>query len=184
MSKVTDHIDEELRGWIAQQHMFFVATAPLSATGHVNVSPKGLDTLRVLDDRTLAYLDFTGSGVETIAHLRENSRVVLMMCAFDGPPRIMRFHGRGEVLPPDGSEFAALAPLFDQPEKARSIIRVDVARVSRSCGFGVPRMDFAEDRPTLDEWHDKKGVDGAHAYQRQKNAVSLDGLTGVDWLGD
>src|SRR5919106_3168834 len=140
MGRVYEHIDERLAAWIGRQPMFFVASAPLDSDGHVNVSPKGpIGTLRVIDDHTVAYLDFVGSGAETIAHVRENGRIVVMFCAFDGPPKVLRLHGRAEVLPP-GHELAAR---FDPPEHAvRSVIRVDVERVADSCGYGVPLLRF------------------------------------------
>ena len=143
MGRVYDRIDDHHRAWIARQSMFFVATAPLSGDGHVNVSPKGpIGSLRVLDDHTVAYLDISGSGAETVAHVRENGRIVVMLCAFDGPPRILRFHGRGEVVFPDDARFDELMDrcAFDDlsiPEARRAVIVVDVTRVSDSCGYGV-----------------------------------------------
>jgi hypothetical protein len=152
-----------------------VATAPLAADGHVNVSPKGdLRWFRILGPREVAYLDFVGSGAETIAHAHENGRIVVMFCAFEGPPRIVRLHGRAEVLAPTDS----LAARFDPPEHAvRSVIRIDVERVADSCGYGVPLMRFEEKRTQYDAWVDKKVRDGGlDAYVAEKNAVSIDGL--------
>ena len=182
MADVFPRIDAQLRDWIGRQHVFFVATAPRADDGLINCSPKGLDSLRVLDDHTVAYLDLTGSGVETIAHLKENGRIVLMLCAFDGPPRIVRLQGRGSVRHPGEPEFAALAANFPPQSGVRSIIRIDVARISDSCGYAVPQMDFVADRNVLTMWADKKGPDGVVNYQRENNARSLDGLAGVDWL--
>ena len=189
MGRVYDRIDERLRDWIAHQSLFFVATAPSAGDGHVNLSPKGpIGTLRVLDDTTVAYLDVVGSGAETIAHLRENGRIVLMLCAFAGPPRILRLHGRGEVLLPEDARFAALLDeaAFEEPaapEARRAVILVAVERISDSCGYGVPLMTFAGIRPHQDAWAAKKlrtGGDGAlAAYQAEKNAVSIDGLPAV-----
>jgi hypothetical protein len=190
MGRVYDGIDEHLRAWIARQPLFFVGSAPLAADGHVNLSPKGpIGTLRVLDDHTIAYLDVVGSGAETIAHLRENGRIVVMLCAFSGPPRIVRLHGRGTVVVPADPAFAALLErcAFDEPavaESRRAIIRVDVTRVSDSCGYGVPLMTLDGLRPHQDAWTAKKlrtgGPDALADYQRKKNAISLDGLPAVD----
>lgn len=176
MGKVHDGIDDDLRRWIEQQHVFFVATAPLAADGHVNCSPKGLDSLRILGPREAAYIDLTGSGAETIAHLRENARIVLMLCAFVGPPKIVRLHGRGTVLEPGSGAFDRLREAFPNHPGTRAIIHVDVTRVSDSCGYAVPLMDFRSDRPTLNKWAESKGPDALETYRRQKNAVSIDGL--------
>jgi hypothetical protein len=162
--------------------MFFVSTAPLSGAGMVNCSPKGGDYLRIIDDKTVIYLDFAGSGVETIAHLREpgNGRVVIMLCAFQGPPKIVRFHGKGDVVMPGDKDFTALAAHFDGDLLGvRAIIRVHVERVSDSCGFGVPVYDFVEDRDGMRKWSEKKGADGVREYVATKNAVSIDGIQGV-----
>jgi hypothetical protein len=174
MGKTYDGITPDLAEWIAQQALFFVGTAPLAKDGHVNISPKGLDTLRVLGPRRVAWLDLTGSGAETIAHLRENGRIVIMFCAFDGPPRIVRVHGRASVLPPTHE----LAARFDPPEHAvRSVIRVEVERIADSCGYGVPLMRFDGKRTQYDAWVDKKARDGGfEAYIAEKNAESIDGL--------
>jgi predicted pyridoxine 5'-phosphate oxidase superfamily flavin-nucleotide-binding protein len=132
MGKIFDAIDDRLEDWIARQRMFFVGTAPSGDDGHVNVSPKGpIETLRVLDPHTVAYLDLIGSGAETIAHLRENGRIVVMLCAFEGGPRIVRLHGRGEVVDADAVEFPGVDVL---PEQLRTVIRVDVDRIADSCG--------------------------------------------------
>lgn len=175
MGRRHEQIDAPLREWIERQHLFFVATAPLSADGHVNVSPRGLDTFRILDPCTVAWLDLTGSGVETIAHLRENGRITMMFSAFEGPPRIVRLAGRGEVVPVD-DELAGLFP--DLPGK-RAIIRVALDRIWDSCGYGVPRYRYVGDRDTLPKRLDQRGPDGVAEYQRKKNAVSIDGLPGL-----
>ena len=161
--------------------MFFVATAPLNARGHVNVSPKGLDTFRVLTPTTVAYLDHVGSGAETIAHVKENGRIVLMWCAMDGPPKILRIHGRGEVLEPNETKFKHLRPAFPSVPEGRSIIVVHIDRISDSCGFGVPLYVFERQRSQLAAWADRKGVEGLKAYQVEKNASSVDGLPGLGW---
>jgi hypothetical protein len=188
MAKVFERIDDHLRGWIARQPLFFVATAPLSADGHVNVSPKGpIGSLRVLDDHTVAYLDVSGSGAETVAHVRENGRIVVMLCAFEGPPRIVRLHGHGRVLFPNDGEFDALVEGFENlsiPEARRAIVVVEVTRVSDSCGYGVPLMSFEGMREHHTLSSAKKlrvmGAEGYAEYRRTKNAVSLDGLPSVD----
>lgn len=179
MGKVYEQIDEKLADWIQEQHMFFVSTAPRSDEGLINCSPKGLDTFRILDEQTVAYLDLTGSGVETIAHLKENGRIVIMFCAFAGAPNIVRLHGKGSVLEPTHPDFANLLPLFPDLPGVRSIIRVAVQRVSDSCGFAVPRYTYATDRDALLKFAENKGPDGLIAYRAQKNARSLDGLPGV-----
>ena len=186
MGKVYERIDEHQRAWIASQAMFFVGTAPLGADAHVNVSPKGpIGALRVLDDHTVAYLDIVGSGAETIAHLRENGRIVVMLCAFEGPPRILRLHGSGEVVEASDPRFAELVgtaafELPANPEVQRAVIVVAVDRIADSCGYGVPLMRFEGLRPHSDAWADKKlrvgGPDAIARYQEEKNAVSIDGL--------
>jgi Pyridoxamine 5'-phosphate oxidase len=193
VGKVFDGIDQRLAEWIAAQPMFFVGSAPLAENGHVNVSPKGpIRTLRVLDERTVAYLDIVGSGAETIAHVRENGRLVIMLCAFSGPPRILRLHGRGEVVLADDERFDALVRRgdFAQPavsDARRGVVLLHVTRVADSCGYGVPLMDLQGERPHADAWAQKKvRVGGAQAlaeYQRQKNSVSIDGLPAVELPG-
>ena len=190
MGRTYDGIGDELRRWVARQAMFFVGTAPRADDGHVNVSPKGpIGTLRVLDERTVAYLDVVGSGAETIAHLRENGRIVVMLCAFTGPPRILRLHGRGEVITPGDTRFDDLLErcAFDGPsvpQAMRSIVLVDVTRVADSCGYGVPLMSYEGERPHGDAWAAKKvrvgGADALREYQREKNSRSLDGLPAVE----
>jgi hypothetical protein len=172
-------LSDELAQWWRAQPMFFVATAPSGDGGHVNVSPKGYDTLRVLGPDRVAYLDLTGSGVETIAHLRENGRITLMACAFNGNPRISRLHGHGTVHALGTEGFDALAPEFPELPGRRSIIEVSVERVSTSCGYAVPLMDLVGDRDRLIEWAEKKGHDGLTDYWASKNAASLDGLPGL-----
>jgi hypothetical protein len=189
MARTYEQIDEHLREWIARQPMFFVASAPLAADGHVNLSPKGPGgSLRVLGPAQVAYLDIVGSGAETIAHLRENGRIVVMFCAFEGPPRIVRLHGRGEVLLPEDPRYGPLLAdaAFEEvtvPEARRAIVVVDVARISSSCGYGVPLMDYAGARPHTDAWSRKLlrtgGPDAVARYQQEHNRESIDGLPGV-----
>ena len=189
MARTYDEIDDHLREWIARQPMFFVGTAPLAEDGHVNVSPKGPGgTLRVLGPRRLAYLDYVGSGAETIAHVRENGRVVVMLCAFEGPPRIVRVHGRGEFVLAGDTRFDALMEEagFDEPtipEGRRAIVVVDVTRIASSCGYGVPLMEHVGTRPHMDASTRKRvrtqGPDAYVAYQAEHNARSIDGLPAV-----
>jgi hypothetical protein len=178
MGPVLDAITDELAAFIAAQRVFFVATAPTDG-GHVNVSPKGLDTFTVLDPNTVAYLDLTGSGVETIAHLRQDGRITIMFCAFDGKPNIVRLYGRGEVLPMGKPETDALLPRFGSYPGARSVIRVRVDRVSTSCGYGVPLLRYEGERDQLTTWADRRGPDGLVEYREEKNAASIDGLPGL-----
>ena len=189
MGRTYEQIDERWRNWIASQPMFFVATAPLSEDGHVNVSPKGpIGTLRVLDGHTIAYLDVVGSGAETIAHLRENGRIVVMLCAFEGPPRILRLHGRGEAVTSDDPGFAELLARcnFDEPdveEARRAVVVVHVDRIADSCGYGVPLMSYERERPHYDAWAQKKvrvgGPDALDRYAEEHNSDSIDGLPAV-----
>jgi hypothetical protein len=191
MAKVFDEIDEHLRRWIGRQSLFFVATAPLDPEGHVNVSPKGpIGSLAVLGPRRIAYLDVHGSGAETIAHLRENGRICVMLCAFEGPPRIVRLHGRGEAILNDDARFAELHAAADfadasLPEARRSIVDVEVTRISDSCGFGVPLMtlDGHREHHALSTGKRLRTTGGAEEYerfQRDRGARSLDGLPALE----
>jgi hypothetical protein len=180
MGSVYTALDDKLTTFIREQHLFFVATAPSGGDGHVNLSPKGHDSFRVLDATTVAYLDLTGSGVETIAHLRQNGRITLMFCAFSGPPNIVRLYGRGEVIRHDEEGFAELAALFGSMPGARAVIKVHVDRVASSCGYGIPRFEYEEDRDTLFKWAEKKGPEGTSHYRSEKNAKSIDGLPGIE----
>ena len=180
MSKTFDGIDEKLGRFLADQLVFFVATAPSGPEGHVNLSPKGMaGTFRVLDPLTVAYLDFTGSGIETVAHLRDNGRIVIMFCAFSGPPRIVRLHGRGTVVLPGDDDWEGLAARFPPQPGTRSVIKVALERVSDSCGFGVPLMTYDAERTQLAEWAGRKTDDELADYRAKKNAVSIDGLPGL-----
>jgi hypothetical protein len=178
MGKVYDTITPQLAAWIRRQPMFFVGTAPCGDDGRVNVSPKGpIATLRILDERTVAYLDLVGSGAETIAHVQENGRIVVMLCAFEGPPRILRLHGHAEILEHDAIAFDDVDVL---PEQLRTVVRVDVERVADSCGYGVPLMDYVGERPNSRLWAEGKlakgGPDAIEQYKVEKNTVSIDGL--------
>ena len=179
MGKTFDAITESMRDFVAKQHMFLVATAPTDG-GRVNVSPKGLETFLIDSPHRVAYLDLTGSGAETIAHLRQNGRITIMFCAFEGLPNIVRFYGNGRAVFPGSDEFNELAARFPARRGTRSIIVVDVDRTSTSCGYGVPRMEFTGDRPTLGDWADARSDDEIAAYWAQKNKTSIDGLPAVD----
>ncbi len=177
MGQAVGTIDAGLREFIEEQRVFFVATAPLKGDGLINLSPKGLDTFCVLDERTVGYLDMTGSGIETAAHLKENGRIVVMFCAFEGPPKIVRVHGRGEYLEVGTPEFEAVAGRFVPRFGTRGIVRVTATRVSVSCGFGVPLMEYRGERKMMEEWAEKKGEMGVREYRGKKNRVSVEGTT-------
>ena len=177
MATLLDAIDPSLATWLEQQPMFFVASAPLDAEGHVNVSPKGMaGSFRVVGEHEIAYHDVTGSGAETIAHIRENGRITVMFCAFDGRPRIVRLYGTGSVHLPSSADYAALVPNFPPFDGTRSIITIAVDRITTSCGYGVPEMEFVADRRILLLDAAKKGPEKLEAYRRENNAVSIDGL--------
>jgi predicted pyridoxine 5'-phosphate oxidase superfamily flavin-nucleotide-binding protein len=181
MGKVHEHIDERLRSFIEAQQVFFVGTAPSSHEGHVNVSPKGLaDTFTVIDDHTVAYLDLTASGAETIAHLRDNGRIVLMFCSFSRTPNVVRLHGRGRVVTIYDEEFAEWAPRFPANPAARAVIVVEVTRVSSSCGYALPLMEPVSERDLLTGNMERRGPQGVVDYRRQKNRASIDGLPAFD----
>ena len=178
MGRELETITPELSEFLEAQPVFFVATAPESTNHHVNVSPKGLDSFRVLDDHTVAYLDLHGSGIETVAHVRENGRITLMFCAFAGRPNIVRLQGRGTVIPADSSDAAPYLERLPSLTGARSAIVVDVTRISSSCGYGVPLMDFVGERTQLTDWATKQGEDGLEKYREKKNATAISGLPG------
>jgi hypothetical protein len=182
VGKVYDAIDARLATFMASQPMFFVATAPRDE-GHVNVSPKGYaDTFSIIDERTVAYLDLTGSGIETVAHLRENGRITLMFCAFEGEPTVLRLYGRGRVVERGEAEFDELSTHFgERAGGGRAVIVVDVERVADSCGYSIPYMRFEGERERLTVNHGRRGADGLHRYQRERNAESIDGLPGLAW---
>ena len=175
MANEHDTLDGFIGDFIRRQPMFFVATA--AADGLVNVSPKGGEgTLVVLDGRRVAYLDLTGSGAESIAHVRALNRITLMWCAFEGPPMIARIHGTAEVITRDSEQWEQMASLFPDKPGARAIYVVTADRISDSCGFSVPRMSYEGDRDQLDRWARGKGEEGLRDYWERKNATSLDGL--------
>jgi Pyridoxamine 5'-phosphate oxidase len=190
VGKVFDGIDPKLEAWIVRQRMFFVGTAPSGDDGHVNVSPKGpIESLRIFGPKRVGYVDLVGSGVETVAHLHENGRIVIMLCAFEGPPRVVRLHGRGEAIQVGDPRFGELEAQFDVDavpaalEAARAVVVVELERVADSCGFGVPLMRYEGERPQQLAWIDRKlrqGEDALMDYAATRNAVSIDGLPALD----
>jgi hypothetical protein len=179
MGKVYEQLDEELVGFIGRQHVVFVGTAPDSPDGHLNVSPKGLDTFRILGPKAVAYLDLTGSGIETVAHLRQNGRITIMFCAFEGRPLILRLYGRGRVVEPGDPDWDGLIARFPEYPGARSVVVVDVERIADSCGFAVPLYEYRGERSQLIDYARRKGPEGLERYKAQKNRVSIDGIAGL-----
>jgi hypothetical protein len=181
MATTYEALNDKLIAFIREQKMFFVATSPLSADGRVNMSPKGYDSLAILDAHTLAYLDLGGSGAETIAHVRENKRITLMFCAFEGPANIVRVYGEGEVLPMETPEFEAMrAQHFSAFERARAIIRVNISSVSDSCGWGIPFYEYKGEREQLRRWVDARPYDEWAERRYAANEKSIDGLPALD----
>lgn len=180
MGKTYPHLDESLREFIAAQKMFFVATAPLSADGHVNMSPKGYDSFAVIDDTTVAYLDLGGSGIETQAHVQENERITIMFCAYDGPANILRLYGQGEAIDFDHPEFAKMLALFEGYDRARAVIRIKLTRIQDSCGWGIPFYEFKGERDQLKRWVDNATSEDEWKQRRyDRNETSIDGLPGL-----
>jgi hypothetical protein len=179
MGNIYPVLDEAVTQFIQAQRVFFVATAPLDSGGHVNCSPKGLDTFRILGPTTVAYLDLTGSGVETVAHVKENRRITLMFCAFAGPPKILRVYGQGRVVEPPDAEYPALLAHFPAFESMRTIIVVEITRIADSCGYGVPLLKYEEDRRQLPAWARNRGPERLKTYRNEKNSRSIDGLPGL-----
>lgn len=180
MGKLYERITPELQDWLRRQKVFFVATAPAALTGHINCSPKGADTFRILSEGEVAYLDLTGSGIETTAHLQENGRIVLMFCAFDGVPKIVRLHGKGRVIYPPDLEFERIRRSFPNYSAERGIIAVKVTRISDSCGHGVPVMEFIAHRDLIEKWSAKIGPEGLAEYRAANNGASIDGIPGYN----
>lgn len=176
MGKFFDNLQPHHIDFIEHQKMFFVATAPLSAEGHINLSPKGLDSFRVLSDNRVAYMDITGSGNETSAHILENGRITFMFCAFDGPPNILRLYGNGYTVLPGTPEWETFSAHFTLQLSTRQIIVADIHKVQTSCGFGVPLYEYLGERDHAGKWAEKKGAGGLKDYQAEKNMFSLDGL--------
>jgi Pyridoxamine 5'-phosphate oxidase len=179
MGKIYESIDGKLKEWLLAQKVFFVATAPLCANGHVNCSPKDGESFRVIDERTVVYLDLTGSGVETIAHVKENERVVLMFCAFEGAPKIVRLHGHGEIIENRHDEFEQLRAIFRSTVGIRSFVKVHLTRISDSCGYGVPLYTFRGYRSQLEDWAEHKGEQSLAEYRLKHNGRSIDQLEGT-----
>ena len=174
MAKFYTELNEELSAFIARQHVFFTATA--TGEGHINLSPKGMNSLRCIDNKTVAYLDVTGSGNETAAHVLADGRITLMFCSFDTQPLILRLYGHGRVLRPRDSEWPQRLALFEPLPGARQIMVIDIESVQTSCGYGVPRFKLIGERDTLSRWAEKKGPEGLQDYWREKNQISIDGL--------
>jgi hypothetical protein len=184
MGKVYDGIDDRLAEFLGRQHVFFVGTAPSGPEGHLNVSPKGMDTFRILGPNRVTYLDLTGSGIETVAHVRENGRITLMFCAFEGRPLVVRLYGRGRVVEPGDGEWAELIARFPDYPGARSIVVVNVERIADSCGFAVPLYEYQGERSQLMDYAQKKGPAALDEYRATKNRVSIDGIAGLRSAGD
>lgn len=185
MGKVHTHLDDKLKAFIRAQKMFFVATAPLGADGHVNMSPKGYDSFAILGDLEAAYLDLGGSGIETQAHVQENGRITIMFCAFAGPANILRLYGRGEAIDFDHPEFPELMKLFPGYDRARAIIRIRITRIQDSCGWGVPFYEFKGERDQLKRWVDNIASDAEWRERRYaRNSESIDGLPGLKKPGE
>lgn len=180
MGKEYQEIDDRIQRWIERQHLFFVSTAPLASDGLINCSPKGLNGLRVLGRRQIAYADAGGSGIETVAHLKENGRIVIMLCAFDGPPKIFRFYGTGRPVEPHDEGFDALLPMFPDMPTIRNFIVIDVECIRDACGYGVPLYEFKRERDSLANWAAEKSAEELLAYRAERNARSLDDLPGLD----
>ena len=176
MGKFHDSIQEAHKAFIEHQKMFFVSTAPLSGAGHINLSPKGLDSFRVLSPTRVAYMDIVGSGNETSAHVLENGRITFMFCAFDGPPNILRLYGTGRTVLPEDAEWAEISSPFELLLATRQIIVADIHKVQTSCGYGVPFYEYTGERDIAMIWAEKKGADGLEEYKKEKNRISLDGL--------
>jgi hypothetical protein len=183
MGKVYESLDDDLAKFIGRQHLFFVGTAPNSPGGHLNVSPKGLDTFRILGPTSVAYLDLTGSGIETVAHLRENGRITILFCAFESKPLILRLHGRGRVVEPGDPEWGGLIAEFPEYPGVRSVIVVDLDRIADSCGYAVPLYEYKGDRSLLIDYSDKQGPERLEQYRAKKNRASIDGIAGLRSAG-
>jgi hypothetical protein len=176
MGKFFDTINESHRIFIEKQKMFFTASAPLSGEGHVNLSPKGMDSFRILSNNRVAYMDIVGCWNEKYAHILENGRITFMFCAFDGPPNILRLYGNGYTVLPVDEEWQQLAPLFKLQLATRQIIVANIHKIQTSCGFSVPYYEYEGERNHAQLWAENKGAEGLEAYKQQKNRISLDGL--------
>jgi hypothetical protein len=183
MGKVYESIDAKLAAFIGRQHIFFVGTAPDLPEGHLNVSPKGLDTFRILGLDSVAYLDLTGSGIETVAHLRQNGRITILFCAFESRPLIVRLYGKGRVVEPGDGGWEVLIAEFPEYPGVRSVIVVDLDRIADSCGYAVPLYEYKGERSQLIAYAEKKGPEGMERYKAQKNKLIIDGIAGLRSAG-
>ncbi len=183
MGKVYGRLDDKLVEFIGRQHVFFVGTAPDAPDGHLNISPKGLDTFRILGPNSVAYLDLTGSGIETVAHLRQNGRITILFCALEGRPLVVRLYGRGGVVEPCDPEWGGLIAEFPEYPGVRSVIVVDVERIADSCGYAVPLYEYKGERSQLIAYAERNGPKGMEAYKAQKNRSSIDGIAGLRSAG-
>ena len=183
MGKVYEQLDESQIRFIGRQHVFFVGTAPDSPDGHLNISPKGLDTFRILGPRSVAYLDLTGSGIETVAHLRQNGRITIMFCAFEGRPLILRLYGQGRVVEPGEPEWDGLIAGFPGYPGVRSVVVVDLERVADSCGYAVPLYEYRGERSQLIAYANTKGPEALERYRTHQNRTSIDGFAGLRSAG-
>jgi hypothetical protein len=174
MAQFYEQLNDKLTAFIKRQPIYFVATA--ATEGRINLSPKGNDTLRVLNDKTVAYLDLTGSGSETSAHILAHGRLTMMLCSFDGDPLILRLYGRGEIVRPGEAKWADLVANFTELPGQRQIVVLHIESVQTSCGFAVPKMAIVEERKVLQDWAQKKGPEGLAGYRAKKNSKSIDGL--------
>ena len=180
MAKIYEELDDRLGQFIMNQKMFFVGSAPLAGDGLVNISPKGMDGLRILDSKTVAYLDLTGSGIESVAHVKENGRFVIMFCSFDTSPMILRLHGRAEVIERANAEWQQIRPLFPESRMARAIIKVSVSRISDSCGWGVPKYKFIGERVQYQKYAEQIDDTELRQAQLETNMKSINGLPGLE----
>ena len=183
MGKVYERLDDKLAKFIGRQHMFFVGTAPDAPDGHLNISPKGLNTFRILGPNSVVYLDLTGSGIETVAHLRQNGRITILFCAYEGRPLILRLYGQGQVVEPGDPKWGGLIAKFPDYPGVRSIIVVEIERVADSCGYAVPLYEYKGERSQLIAYAEKKGPEGMEQYKAQKNKASIDGIAGLRSAG-
>ncbi|MGA8441978.1 MAG: pyridoxamine 5'-phosphate oxidase family protein [Candidatus Sulfotelmatobacter sp.] len=179
MGQTGSMLDDAARRFIEAQRIFFVASAPLDGAGPVNLSAKGLDTFRILGPTTVVSIDFEGSGVETMAYLKENERIVRMFCAFQGPPNIFRRYGHGRVVEPHQEKFAVRGQEFPAHQKARSVIVVELTPLTDSCGYGVPIFNYDGEREQLTRWAGNQGPEGLKVYRERKNGCGLDGFPGI-----
>lgn len=179
MGKLYEQLDDNLVQFIQRQHLFFVGTAPTSLEGLLNLSPKGLDSFRILGPKTVAYLDLVGSGIETLAHLRQNGRLTLMFCAFEGRPLILRLYGKGRAVEPGEPGWDDLVANFPPHPATRSVVVMDIERIADSCGWGVPRYEYKGERDQLASYAESKGKAGLERYKAEKNRTSIDGLDGL-----